>query len=183
LLSTKRDTHKLTEHKLSNKACHEVQRLLYLLALSLALSKYKDNFLYKTNKIETIFCLTMKIIERIELFISLSGISKNAFDEKIGTSNGYIGKQITRKASVGGDIIQKIVIAFPELSLQWLIMGDGQMLEKQPETDVILQEKYISAMERLAKAQEDNLDLIHQIHQLKTDLADCKNQKITDTKS
>jgi transcriptional regulator with XRE-family HTH domain len=128
--------------------------------------------------------LSSTLQERLKTVFLEYRLTQKSFSDKTGIAtsalSGIMGK---RQSNPSFEAIQKITIAFPEINMNWLISEQGQMLEKQPETDIILQEKYISAMERLAKAQEDNLDLIHQIHQLKTDLADCKNQKVTDTKS
>jgi phage repressor protein C with HTH and peptisase S24 domain len=71
----------------------------------------------------------MKIINRIAQYIDTEGISKNAFDKIIGAGNGYIGKQITNDASIGGDVIEKIICNFPKLNPIWLITGEGEMLK------------------------------------------------------
>lgn len=71
----------------------------------------------------------MKIIDRLSQFIEYKGISLNSFDKSIGASNGYIGKQIKNKASIGVDLVEKISSIYPDLSLQWLIKGEGKMIE------------------------------------------------------
>ena len=76
----------------------------------------------------------IKVIDRLKAFIDESGLSLNKFDETIGVGNGYIGKQIKRKASIGSDVIEKIVRSYPDLSVNWLITGEGQML-KEPKED------------------------------------------------
>ena len=71
----------------------------------------------------------MKIIERLKKYIEYKCISLNAFDKSIGSSNGYIGRQIKNEASIGGDIIEKISCIYTDLSLEWLIAGNGEMLK------------------------------------------------------
>lgn len=73
----------------------------------------------------------MKIIDRLNEYIEHKGISLNAFDKSIEASNGYIGRQIKNKASVGGDVIEKISCIYTDLNLEWLITGHGSMLKSE----------------------------------------------------
>lgn len=75
----------------------------------------------------------MKIIDRLSEYIEYKNISLNAFDKSIGASNGYIGRQIKNKASVGGDVIEKIYRIYTDINLEWLITGQGSMLKGQPD--------------------------------------------------
>lgn len=72
----------------------------------------------------------MKIIERLHIYIKHKGVSLNQFDKSIKASNGYIGKQIKNKASIGADTISSIVSIYTDLNLYWLILGEGEMLKK-----------------------------------------------------
>jgi repressor LexA len=75
----------------------------------------------------------MKVIDRLKQYIEFKGLILNAFDKTIGTSNGYIGKQIKNGASIGTDIIEKIICIYSDLNLEWLITGDGNMLKNKEE--------------------------------------------------
>lgn len=70
----------------------------------------------------------MKTIERLKEFIDYKDISLNSFDTIIEAGTGYIGKQIKRSGSIGSDVIEKIVCAFPDLNPLWLITGQGNMI-------------------------------------------------------
>ncbi len=70
-----------------------------------------------------------KIIDRLNYYIENKGISLNSFDKSMGLSNGYIGKQIKNKASIGGDVLEKISCAYVDLNIEWLITGKGGMLK------------------------------------------------------
>ncbi|MHA1912089.1 MAG: hypothetical protein ACTSYA_10365 [Candidatus Kariarchaeaceae archaeon] len=79
----------------------------------------------------------MKTIDRIKQFIDSQAISLNSFDKKIGASNGYIGKQISKSASIGSDIIEKIISTYTDLNPHWLLTGEGPMLkDDQNETPI-----------------------------------------------
>lgn len=70
----------------------------------------------------------MKTIDRIYLFAEYKSISIYKLSKKIEVSNGYLAKQRENKANLGSHIIEKIAIEYPELSLDWLITGEGEML-------------------------------------------------------
>lgn len=69
-----------------------------------------------------------KTVNRIKEYLDYKSISLNAFDKAIEAGNGYFGKQLKRQASVGSDVIEKIVCKYPDLNVEWLITGRGEML-------------------------------------------------------
>jgi len=70
----------------------------------------------------------IKTIHRIMLLIKHLGISARQFDISIGTANGYILRMQKNNASVGSDVIERIVKLYPQVNLVWLITGNGDML-------------------------------------------------------
>ena len=70
----------------------------------------------------------MKIIDRIILFIRHKRLSMRAFDMSIGVGNGYTSKQSKSSASVGSDVLEKIIDVYPDLNPLWLITGKGNMV-------------------------------------------------------
>jgi hypothetical protein len=77
----------------------------------------------------------MGIIERIFSFIDYKGISVNEFSKKIDVSNGYLAKQRLSNANVGSQIIEKIVNIYPDISIEWLVTGKGEMLRQTKSTE------------------------------------------------
>ncbi|MBX6361275.1 MAG: helix-turn-helix transcriptional regulator [Acidobacterium ailaaui] len=73
----------------------------------------------------------MKTIDRLKQYLEYKGISHNAFNKSIGMSNAYIGKQIKNNASLGTDVVEKIVEVYTDLNLEWLITGKGPMLKEE----------------------------------------------------
>jgi len=67
--------------------------------------------------------LTQK--ERILRFLDYLGITKNKFYTQTGISNGTLDK----KSGITGDTIMKIHAVYPDLNLNWLIAGEGEMLK------------------------------------------------------
>lgn len=74
----------------------------------------------------------MRLIERLQDYLVYSNISAYAFERSCDLSNGYLGKQLKGKGSVGSDILEKIKEQYPDLSLVWLVTGRGKMLLSAP---------------------------------------------------
>ena len=81
----------------------------------------------------------MKTIERLYQYIEYKGIKPTSFEKEIGISNGYFGKMNRRLSNVGSDIIEKIIEYCPDLNVEWLINGSGEMLKTKSKENVILQ--------------------------------------------
>lgn len=75
----------------------------------------------------------MGVVQRLNQFIELKGISKYKFYQKTGLSNGALDKG----DNLGSDKCEKIHYAFPEINLVWLLTGQGDMLiNDRPSTPV-----------------------------------------------
>lgn len=75
-----------------------------------------------------LFLTNMKIIDRIIEFIKHKNMSMRAFDISIKVGNGYTSKQAKSNASVGSDVLERIIDTYPDLNPLWLITGDGNMI-------------------------------------------------------
>lgn len=61
------------------------------------------------------------------IFMEKQGIKKPEFYKKTGLSNGFLDKN----DNISSHNIEIIISIFPELSLEWLITGKGEMLRTQ----------------------------------------------------
>lgn len=66
----------------------------------------------------------MKTKERLKIFVQTLGLGQNAFEAEVGIANGYLA---SRSQSVNSDAIEKIVVKYPNLNLDWLFTGSGPM--------------------------------------------------------
>lgn len=66
------------------------------------------------------------IKERLVKFLSYKDIGQSVFEKKVGIANGYVNGI---KKSIGSDILNKIAKVYPELNIEWLISGAGEMLK------------------------------------------------------
>lgn len=101
-----------------------------------------------------------KIIDRLAEYIELKDISLNAFDKSLGMSNGYIGKQIKNKASIGGDIIEKISCIYTDLSIDWLITGKGEILREVKATKLYKENGTVNKIEESSIATKANGEVV-----------------------
>lgn len=62
--------------------------------------------------------------ERILQFIDYKGFSKNKFYKETGLSNGILDK----KSGLTSESIEKIYSKYPEINIEWLLTGKGEML-------------------------------------------------------
>lgn len=67
----------------------------------------------------------MSVKERVYAFIEFKGISVKKFEELCGLSNGYISSM---RKGFGDDKLNNVLTMFPDLSRDWLIYGEGEML-------------------------------------------------------
>lgn len=89
------------------------------------------------------------IKERIVQLIETKRVPKEKFFSDMGvTSANFRGK--ARSTPVNSDVIANIFAAFPDVNLEWLIAGKGQMFK--PETEQI--EETISLKTYEAKVEE-----------------------------
>ncbi len=82
-----------------------------------------------------------KAIHRILSFITHLGISARQFDLSIGTANGYTLRMYKNNASIGSDVIERIVKTYPQINLVWLITGKGSMFIEAIEPKTIDNDK------------------------------------------
>tara|TARA_R110000744_G_scaffold320439_3_gene426589 strand:+ start:478 stop:861 length:384 start_codon:yes stop_codon:yes gene_type:complete len=74
-----------------------------------------------------------KTIDRLMKFITYAGLSARQFDLSIGAANGYTLRMRKNNASIGSDVIENILKVYPQLSVEWLITGEGEMLKEKKE--------------------------------------------------
>ena len=71
------------------------------------------------------------IKERVLYFIENQGEKKETFFEDLGMSYANF-KGVQKKSALGSDKIDKILSKYPDLNLEWLFSGKGEMLKSEP---------------------------------------------------
>ncbi len=86
-----------------------------------------------------------KTINRIIKLLEALNISARQFDISIGTANGYTLRMQKNNASVGSDVIERIVKEYPQVNLVWLITGKGDMFITKPSEPKVRSKEEIEA--------------------------------------
>jgi len=68
----------------------------------------------------------MNTKDRLKEFLSAKNIGRNKFEFQIGVSRGYLS---TKSEIISSEVIEKTIDLFPDLNLEWLITGKGEMFK------------------------------------------------------
>lgn len=74
----------------------------------------------------------MDILNRLKDVISYTGLSVRAFSIKCGISQTTLDKQVKGLRGVSMETIENVLSSFPELSSEWLMRGEGDMIINTP---------------------------------------------------
>lgn len=86
--------------------------------------------------------------ERLILFIKSQNLSQGKFEKLLGFSNGYVNN-ISK--GIGGDKLQRIIGAFPDLNTEWLLTGVGDMINKSSSPDLESMNMSREVFEKISK--------------------------------
>lgn len=56
---------------------------------------------------------------------------RNVFEREIGVSEGYLSQ--SKRKGINSDVLERVAERFPELSIEWLVTGRGEMLVSDSE--------------------------------------------------
>ena len=70
---------------------------------------------------------------RIRKVIDYYGLKPYSFEQKISVSEGTIRKFLTGEIGMKVDTLAKISANFPDVSIDWLLLGKGEMLREKCE--------------------------------------------------
>lgn len=76
----------------------------------------------------------MSVAHRLSLYIDYKFGSVSSFERSLSFSNGSIASQINNNKSIGSDRLEKILNSNPELSAEWLLTGNGDMIKSNQPT-------------------------------------------------
>lgn len=73
----------------------------------------------------------MELKERITAVLSYAELSASAFAKKIGakTTQAIYDLISGKTKTLSPDILNKVISCYPDLSVEWLVRGDGEMLK------------------------------------------------------
>lgn len=80
------------------------------------------------------------MIERIQQILDTKNLSATQFSEEIGIQRSSISHVLSGRNKPSLDFMLKIKGRYPEINLNWLLLGDGKMIEKEISSPEIVDE-------------------------------------------
>lgn len=119
------------------------------------------------------------VLERIKQFIDSKDIKVSRFEKSIGMANASFGKSLKSGGTIGADKLENILNTYPELSAEWLLRGEGEMLLSSTDSVNDIHTKYL---ERKVSDQEILIrELYQQIGMLEAKLNLARKGEIVGT--
>ena len=109
----------------------------------------------------------MSVQERLELFIKSKGLGNYQFEMKVGLSQGYV-KGV--RNCLHPEKIKRIASVFPDLNIEWMIIGRGEMIVNKPN------KLYENEIYRLLTEKEQIQEGI--ISKLQNELRETNNKRV-----
>lgn len=78
----------------------------------------------------------LEITERLSNLVFMFGNSVNAFAKNIGVDTANLNKMVKGQQSITKKTVQKIISAYPQVSEEWLLTGEGEMLRQSSSQNV-----------------------------------------------
>lgn len=78
----------------------------------------------------------MKPIGRIAILIDHYRTNISSFEKECGLSNNSIGSAIRRNTSIKDETLNKVLSTFKEVSAEWLLTGEGEMMKGKEKKNV-----------------------------------------------
>jgi hypothetical protein len=69
-----------------------------------------------------------KIANRLMDYIRYINSNRSAFERSCNISNGYLSKLLIKGNSIGSQILIRIKCRYPNLNINWIITGEGNMI-------------------------------------------------------
>lgn len=88
--------------------------------------------------------------QRLITFLKYKKLGRNKFERQIGVSVGYISNL---KSTPGADVLVKIFNGAPDLNREWLLTGEGEMLNagepSPPAATPTTEERLLTIIEKM----------------------------------
>lgn len=109
------------------------------------------------------------MVERIKELIAYTGLSDRAFALKCGLKQNTFSRQLNGLNEVSTQTALSILSTFPEISAEWLLRGNGEMLltSEQP-TDSSESDRLSKLIDTIAFQQDTINNLQRRIKELET---------------
>lgn len=113
----------------------------------------------------------MDIKEKIKQYLNFKGISDYRVEKELSLSKGYINKA----KNPTSDVLMKLCGIYTDISAEWLLRGEGDMIKRESPAEVEELLKYIKQLEALNMSGEALLqDKYEVIERLEKEIVNLK---------
>ena len=74
--------------------------------------------------------MEVSIFQRIKLILEDKQVSVNALSKLVGMSQTTLNTQLKGERTLAANVVAKVLIAYPDVSAEWLMRGVGTMYHK-----------------------------------------------------
>ena len=74
------------------------------------------------------------IAQRVREFLSYNSISINSLAKQINVAQATLNPQLRGDRTLAANIVVKILDAFPDVSAEWLLRGEGEMYKSNSDS-------------------------------------------------
>ena len=108
--------------------------------------------------------IIMSTKNRLKEYVQFLGLGQNAFEKKVGIANGYLA---SKSQTVNSDAIEKVLALYPNINLNWLFTGIGEMEQTEANGD----ETMVRALLETIKDQQKKIDrLLERLEEVEEEL-------------
>lgn len=114
----------------------------------------------------------MNIVERLQELQKFSNLSVRAFAIKCDLKQQTLDKQIKGISEPSANTLISIANAFPDISAEWLLRGEGEMLKPSTPNSVLgISLDTIESLNRAIKTKDENIEiLVNRVKELENQL-------------
>jgi transcriptional regulator with XRE-family HTH domain len=120
----------------------------------------------------------MTVSQRTKLFLESTKLTQQEVGDMVGLTKQGVSSFTRGKTNPPLDVLEKILLKYPELNARWLLTGEGHMLEEQRKSKTeeeilaflaskkedcdlcIEKDKRIRELERLIEAKEQVIEVL-----------------------
>ena len=105
-------------------------------------------------------------LQRVLLIMKHYGMKQRPFAIKVGVSPQTLNTTIVNDTKPSLSLIQDILRAFPEVSAEWLVLGDGDMIKPPKEGENWKVTEFIPVPNKEVEQLEDHIKTLKELNEL-----------------
>lgn len=99
------------------------------------------------------------VLQRVISICRQKSVSESQFAKMIGSNQKTINQQLRGERSISLDTISKILSSFEDISSEWLLRGEGDMLKPQPTSPYLESKTNKTSAPHQIETKNVNIDL------------------------